>query len=352
MAGLDELALALRAGQQGKADLAGMDEDYARATSDRDTMMTKADRYGQSSPLMALGDIIKNSRGRQQMRELKPQRVNARNAIAENASALPMYQAQQAENAVQYGQEQDTAKAGALVQAAALKAAAAKEQNLAANALTQQNIEKPLNVGKDTSLVDPTTGELIYQGVEGTTGAGGRYSNLTAGQLQTGLKEYRKQIQPIQNIVANVANLNNMLTGLPDANEDIPGIGYIEGGTGNIASLARAIGGEEGQNIHAAWTGTIAPLIRKQAGLAQTRTELERVEQAYGANWMSNEETFRTQYPLIMEAMKRDLKDIEGTTMPAVGQYYKDTMEKIGHPTVFDETYALKNPFEVKEGVV
>jgi hypothetical protein len=104
MAGLDELALALRAGQQGKADLAGMDEDYARATSDRDTMMTKADRYGQSSPLMAIGDLIKNSRGRQQMRELKPQRVNARNAIAENASALPLYQARKQQEAATQAQ--------------------------------------------------------------------------------------------------------------------------------------------------------------------------------------------------------------------------------------------------------
>jgi hypothetical protein len=99
MASLPELTLALRAGSEGKAKLAGLDEDYTRATSNRDTMNSRMDRNGYVSPLMVLGDVLKNSRGRQQMRELKPQREAARAAIGENENALGLFQAKAAQDA-------------------------------------------------------------------------------------------------------------------------------------------------------------------------------------------------------------------------------------------------------------
>ena len=98
MAGLEELSLALRNTSQGKADLMGLDEDYARATKLRDTTLSKPDQYGQLSPLMAMADVLRQSKGRRDMRQLKPQRVNARNMIASGENAGTLYNARFAQD--------------------------------------------------------------------------------------------------------------------------------------------------------------------------------------------------------------------------------------------------------------
>lgn len=127
MAGLDELSLALRAGAQGKADLAGLDEDYTRAATMRDTPQSQINRYGQVSPLSVMADVLRQSSGRKKLREIAPQRAAARSAMADSASALPLYQAQTAADKFQYAKESDATKATALVQAAQAKATRAAE---------------------------------------------------------------------------------------------------------------------------------------------------------------------------------------------------------------------------------
>ena len=92
---LEALSLALRQKAQGEADLMGLDEEYARASNLRDNTKSKINKYGTVSPLSLVADVINQSRGRKEMRELAPQRTAARTAISDNANALPLYQEQQ-----------------------------------------------------------------------------------------------------------------------------------------------------------------------------------------------------------------------------------------------------------------
>ena len=178
-----------------------------------------------------------------------------------------------------------------------------------------------------------------------------RYGDLTPNQLQTGLNKYEQKLEPVERLVDGVANLNAILEGLDNPNEDIPSIGAVEGGSGYLSQAVRYasdIGGGDSEKINAAWTGVIAPLIRQQAGLAQTQTEINKVEQQFGGNWLSDEKTFREAYPRIMKVLQNDLARIKATTMPSVGNYYEDVMGQIGQPTVYDKANELRDPFKAR----
>jgi hypothetical protein len=97
MADLDMLANILRSGAQGKADLAGLDEDYARANAMRDNKGPQANQYGTVSPMSVMANVINQSRGRKQARELAPQRAAARQSVAESANAFPLHNARQSQ---------------------------------------------------------------------------------------------------------------------------------------------------------------------------------------------------------------------------------------------------------------
>ena len=341
MANIEELQRALRQGSDAKARLAGLDEQYQQA-QDRGVATTEKDRYGQVSPLSVLADVVGQSRSRRDMRELAPQREAARSNIAQHENAQGLF------NAVRQ-QEQDNQIQANWTDDHALKLAQ-QRQSEAREVSRQEELAAKLDlesqVGEPTTVWDIETGArqditfdpqgnpftLTTQGLQEPFDMTGfsttkpekatknsKYGGLTPNALQTGLKEYRKALNPLAPIIQGVNNLNSMLAKLPDANKDIPGIGRLEGGSTWGAQLLRAAGSQEGENIHAAWTQTIAPLIREQAGLAQTQTELKRVEQAYGADWLSNEETFRTAYPEIMKALETDLNIIEGYVYEACG---------------------------------
>lgn len=115
---LEDLTLALRNTSQAKQNLAGLDEDYARAQALRDNrMFDKMDSQGFISPLGIVGDMIANSRGRAMMRDLKPQRAAVRQTIAQNESAPTLYQAKVAANERIRDQKNIDNKAAALKQA-------------------------------------------------------------------------------------------------------------------------------------------------------------------------------------------------------------------------------------------
>ena len=101
---LSQLRAEMLRGNQAKSQLAGLDEQFTRANSMRDAGMTAPNKYGYASPLQAVADIMKNSTGRRQARELAPQREAARQAIGASASALPLYQAQQSDTAATQAQ--------------------------------------------------------------------------------------------------------------------------------------------------------------------------------------------------------------------------------------------------------
>ena len=122
MQDINTLSNALRAGSQSKAKLSGLDEQYERANALRNSAGPAINQYGTVSPLGVLANVMNQSQGRKQLRELKPQREAARLGIANNENAAALYGAQQNLNKFDYQKQSDTAKAGALVKAAQAKA--------------------------------------------------------------------------------------------------------------------------------------------------------------------------------------------------------------------------------------
>jgi hypothetical protein len=136
---LNALSLALRQNAQGEANLGGLNEDYARAENMRNTSNAKINQYGTVSPFAVMADVINQSRGRKDMREIAPQRTAARSSVANNANAFKLYQAQQAE--AQNTQRQDnfeTTNTNALTRATAQALKEKTERELAAEKYATQ----------------------------------------------------------------------------------------------------------------------------------------------------------------------------------------------------------------------
>jgi hypothetical protein len=312
------------------------------------------DKYGTPNIMGGFLDIYNQSIADRKEKGLQAKMDTARNQQGNAALAKTMYELSTAADKEKYAREQDAAKVARERQRQLEQDSQVEDFETYVNpdgsGLVTGYRSKKGFFDKDRKTMVDIKDKITYSdylsGIQAADKAekANKYGGLTSGQLQAGLKEYRKAIDPLMPVIQGVNNLNSLLKSLPNANEDIPGIGLIEGGSGPGSQFVRALGSQEGRDIHAAWTQTIAPLIRDQAGLAQTQTELKRVEQAYGANWIDDEQTFRTAYPQIMQAIERDLQTIEGTFLPAVGNYYKDTMKAIGAPTVYERA-KFENPF-------
>jgi hypothetical protein len=127
MADLDMLAGILRSGAKGKADLAGLDEQFTRANAMRDSKGPQINQYGTVSPMAVMANVINQSRGRKQARELTPQRAAARQSVAESANAFPLHQARQQQENFDTTELNKVAAAKGLAQA---KMAAVQAKNL------------------------------------------------------------------------------------------------------------------------------------------------------------------------------------------------------------------------------
>jgi hypothetical protein len=374
MQDLNQLSLALRSGSQGKSDLAGLDEKYADARELRGSQGANINKYGTVSPLALAADVINNSRGRKDMRGIEPQRVNARAAIAENEHALPMYQAQQAKNKVDYDQTIDEQNQTNVTNAAtessrryglekAVEETKRKQAQDNVNSLakvaadkrtrstyihpkTQETVTVAIGPNGQAFAIDgagtPTDTDITeyvpYKQYADQTAAAATAGGLKANQLQTGLDKLEKKIKPVESMQLALERLDEGLKpyekGGPKEGEAIGGIGGIggmrgEGITGHIGDVWRYIDdfdlfGETGDSAEMsnAVAGVIAPIIRNQAGLAQTMSETKKVIDAYGLQSISNEQDMLKALPYIREAIKRDLDRINATTMPQVKDMY------------------------------
>jgi len=188
MQDLNQLSLALRSGAQGQANLAGLDEKYADARGLRDSQGAQINKYGTVSPLAIAADVINNSRGRKDIRGLDTQRTAARAAIADNANALPLYQAREKEKAATQAQSNyeldNTNRANAALKLATAKVDADKlaASNRATTARTLADVNATaagLNASDVTELfntADPTQ-------VKQVTERQGQYFDINSGEL-------------------------------------------------------------------------------------------------------------------------------------------------------------------------
>ena len=130
---LADLSLALRQGAQGEANLAGLNEQYTAANKLANTQTARPDRFGRTSGLAVINDLVGGIRGDNKLRTLAPQREAARAAVADNKSALPLYQAKVQQDAATQAQTNFET-----TQAATLAAARAKREQEIADAETKR----------------------------------------------------------------------------------------------------------------------------------------------------------------------------------------------------------------------
>ena len=163
---IQDLAKALRAGSQGEAALAGYDEDYMAAKA-RGQNTSQADKYGQLSGLSVLSDVMKQSQSRKDLRELRPKREAARQAIAGNANAQGLYNARV--NAAKVDRDEMTSDRDYKLR----KAMGDLRQNQYDRRNTEKDAALKLAAAKKNlktvyDVKDPTNKKDVYIGADGT----------------------------------------------------------------------------------------------------------------------------------------------------------------------------------------
>ena len=189
---------------------------------------------------------------------------------------------------------------------------------------------------------------------------------LTESQLQTGADKLEKKLKPVESMQQAVGRLDEKLApyakGGAKEGEAIGGIGGIggmrgEGITGTIGDIWRWVddattaGQGDSASVSAAVAGVIAPIIRNQAGLAQTMSETKKVIDAYSLQSISNEEQFLEALPYIKEAVNRDLARINANTLDPVKEHYEANMAELGYGNSAFDRLPQQLDFSNREGV-
>ena len=337
---LDELRLSLDRGAQAESNLVGLDERYGRANALRDQPIANVKGNATATGLGAIANLMNSYTGNRRAAGLETERTAAREQMAGAKNALPMYQMQQNEN--RYQEE-------LLSDKTAIDLAAQ-------NRIEDQDIATSIRAQAQANTLQKATALKKQQDLD-------RQATLDAAALKAGsmsssqireLGAYRKRIDELSPIVNGVSDMNVMLAPYNDPDANIPGVGRIEGGSGTWGGLTRAVGDmtrgdNQGEKIFAKFTQTIAPLIRKQAGLAQTATELKRVEDTYGADWITDEAVFREQWPLIMNELNADLSTLNSTISQETRDFYTEANRRAGTKSIFDTAGEMTSPFAPKK---
>ena len=351
MPGLEELQRALAQNAAAGQGLKGLEEQQAQAMALRGAPQPKINQYGDVSPLSVIANMMRQSQGRKQTRELKPQIEQARAQVAEGEHALPLFKLQQEQekaNAAtarqvkedafkrekfEYEQAQDVktaaTAAGSRDRATYYDPTTGDPYTVAigpkgkAYAIDDKGKETPVDI---TNFVTDATWSRL-QKEKATKAAKDKRGGLTAGQLQTGLDKFDKKIAPVEDIIQGVQELDKLIAPYMEGGEkeggNVPGIGLVAGQQGTLGDVARLIGGEDSQAVGGVIQRIIGPIIRNQAGLAQTMSETDRVLRSYGLQNVTRESVFLDALPALKKAIQADLQRLRSTTLAPVVEHHR-----------------------------
>ena len=144
--------------------------------------------------------------------------------------------------------------------------------------------------------------------------------------------------QGLNSLVTAVDELDNVLAPYADAGEDVedvPGMGVLEKAPIGIGAVTRFIedsatrlaGGEPeaGANF-AAIENVMSTIIRNQAGLSQTKAEIDRVLKTSGKDVFSDPTVFMEFYPRLKVTIAEDLANIRNTTPSEILDEYRGNL--------------------------
>lgn len=150
-----------------------------------------------------------------------------------------------------------------------------------------------------------------------------RQDRLTAGsdELAKEVKDYSKRMEDLAPLEQAMSDINAMMAGYGD--EDIPGVGRFEGGSGVLGKTMRLFQGDEAQKNYATVEGLLQSVRRNAIGSQQTRTELEKIEQRVGQSGWESEEVFRLAIDQIRRAMAEERGSIAAGYSPSAVELYE-----------------------------
>ena len=312
---LEELQQQLIQGAQAQSSLTGLDERAVRANALRDREMPTVNQYGAASPFQQLDAAFGRYQGKRDMKAIDAERATAREQMAQTANALPLFQAKQLmdkRTLAPYVDQQGNAIN------ARIKADGTADTVAADGTVTPLSLEGLMPAG-------------LYAKQQASASRGG----LTENQFANQSNKFRADLGTVDPVIKEMVRLDGLLSEVEGINDgdltgDLPGIGFGQSSDGMLGDAVRMLGSQQGRDIHSAWSAIVGPLIRKQAGLAQTLTESMRVARSYGTQLLTDERTFRKAYPELKAAMQRDLALLKATTNKGVFDSWKNSMDEQG----------------------
>jgi uncharacterized protein YlxW (UPF0749 family) len=166
------------------------------------------------------------------------------------------------------------------------------------------------NLGNKTSLTAEELAKMT------------KWGQLTENKKAALLENFGSRMDKVIELNTSVEQLDRILQDYADKGTDfskIPGFGRLEKEPGMIGGISRFIedlGSEksEASNNAAAVRAIMNSIGVARAGLAQTKTEIERIYKELGVDIFSDETTFMKYYPRLKEKIEADLQNIRAST--------------------------------------
>jgi len=344
---IDELINAMESQAAQEAALKDYDEQRARAEALRGTNYAQlGSQMGNvgGSYVGLLADLVANSKGRQLDREVSAPRRAAREGLAAaKAKAQGLLERRKFET-----EERD------------YKYKADKfdyEQRTKAQERADKLAER-----KEFPAVRKSDGEPVYLVSDGRGGyyegdkkvnianyqqefkPGTGTGTLSGSSLRTGLEKLGKRIEEAAPVIRQVKNIDAVLapyaTGGAKEGQDVPGMGFWEGGRDVFGAGIRFLGSREGREVFQNISAFVSDILKEKAGTAQTFQETRNILWGLGLDKSVEEEVFLKYWPKIRAAVQKDLENIKRSTHGDVmSEYYALGNNK---PTIFETEFSTQ----------
>lgn len=209
--------------------------------------------------------------------------------------------------------------------------------------------------GKQYSYVQPMRGpdgETVLMGLNADTGEmepvrgadDYKPKPLTSSQAGSLMERAYARMDPTLELVGAVEELDDLLEEHAGGNpRKVPGLTFTDKlpVIGGLSRLTKDVFSGEGEagDIYSAVRGVMNTIIRNQAGLTQTITELKNVREQTGMDPMNDPQVFFKNLPRIKAALERDLVRQRNTMAPEVVDQIESEYEAIGEQSPFGHVF-------------
>lgn len=167
---------------------------------------------------------------------------------------------------------------------------------------------------------------------------------MTESQSGSLMERADARLAPTLKLTGAVEELDDLLEDYAGGDpRKVPGLTFSEklpivGGAVRLGKDVFSGTGESG-NMNSAVRGVINTIIRNQAGLTQTITELKNVREQTGMDPMTDPQVFLLNLPRIKTALENDLQRMRKTMAPAVVEQIESEYAAVGEQSPFGHVF-------------